>query len=359
MTDCREIFAGRTNLTDMARMNYSDSDLNFAKTVASINIGSGVSLLCLSILGVIGNSVVIYCVHKFEKSSITDIFVGNLAIADFLFSSFLPVWAVERFYQGIWIMSEFICEFATFISLLNLYASVALLMVMSVDRYFAVVYPLKAIATRTKQLAWKAITVAWVVASGFAAKAFFFRKVVSCMCGWQFQEHMSSLYFVFRITVGFILPVAVIIYCYIKIFLTVSKRHDDLGSDELQRKASDVRGNYSMKRRHSIRDIRFFHNANKKLTRTAFCIIIAFLVCWTPNQILNVVYTFNPSYATYHVFIITSKLSEILAMCNSCVTPLVYIASKPKLPLKILNSLRGKQINRLHNQSTVMRGNKT
>jgi hypothetical protein len=74
--------------------------------------------------------------------------------------------------------------------------------------------------------------------------------------------------------------------------------------------------------RNSMRDIRLFHNANKKLTRTAFCIIVAFLVCWTPNQILNVVYTFNPSYATYHVFIITSKLSEILAMCNSCVTPL-------------------------------------
>ncbi len=73
------------------------------------------SLLCLSVLGVIGNSVVIYCVHKFEKSSITDIFVGNLAIADFLFSSFLPVWAIERFYQGIWIMGDFLCEFATFI----------------------------------------------------------------------------------------------------------------------------------------------------------------------------------------------------------------------------------------------------
>lgn len=147
-------------------------------------------------------------------------------------------------------------------SLLNLYASVALLMVMSVDRYFAVVYPLRAIATRTKQLAWKAITVAWVVASAFAAKAFFFRKVVNCMCGWQFQEDMSSyeniqrispqkvssLYFVFRIIFGFVLPVVVIVYCYAKIFLTVSKRHDGLGSDELKRRSSDSARNQSKKR---------------------------------------------------------------------------------------------------------------
>jgi hypothetical protein len=41
-----------------------------------------------------------------------------------LFSSFLPVWAVERFYQGIWIMGDFLCEFATFIrfyKVLNFY----------------------------------------------------------------------------------------------------------------------------------------------------------------------------------------------------------------------------------------------
>ncbi|CBY10411.1 unnamed protein product [Oikopleura dioica] len=146
-------------------------------------------------------------------------------------------------------MGDFLCEFATFISLLNLYASVALLMVMSVDRYFAVVYPLRAIATRTKQLAWKAITVAWVVACAFAAKAFFFRKVVNCMCGWQFQEDMSSLYFVFRITFGFVLPVVVIVYCYAKIFLTVSKRHDDLGSDELKRRSSDSGRDQSTRKR--------------------------------------------------------------------------------------------------------------
>jgi len=41
---------------------------------------------------------------------------------------------------------------------------------MSLDRYLSVVYPLKAVRLRTKGSAWKAVIVAWTLASGFSIK---------------------------------------------------------------------------------------------------------------------------------------------------------------------------------------------
>ena len=36
--------------------------------------------------------------------SVTDVLVANLAVADFLFTAFCPIWAVERYKQGQWII---------------------------------------------------------------------------------------------------------------------------------------------------------------------------------------------------------------------------------------------------------------
>lgn len=159
-----------------------------------------------------GNLVVIIGIFRLrKKATVTDIFVANLAAADFLFTAFCPIWAMERFRHGEWLMGEVMCQVATFIrllkfvrnhctsgfnpcelipityfiyvylihalahsnthlSLLNLYASVILLVIMSLDRYLSVVYPLKAVRFRTKGSAWKAVLVAWTLSSGFSIK---------------------------------------------------------------------------------------------------------------------------------------------------------------------------------------------
>ena len=48
---------------------------------------------------------------------------------------------------------------------------------------------------------------------------------------------------------------------------------------------------------------------NRKLTRVVFSVIAAFILCWAPNQILNLIYLLNPVYATKHYFIIFTKVT--------------------------------------------------
>ena len=70
----------------------------------------------LAAIGVIGNLLVIIGIIRLrKKATVTDILVANLAGADFLFTAFCPIWAIERFQHGDWIMGEVMCQVATFI----------------------------------------------------------------------------------------------------------------------------------------------------------------------------------------------------------------------------------------------------
>ena len=119
--------------------------------------------LVISAIGIVGNSLVILVLRKITLKSITDILVQNLAAADLMFAMFLPFWAVEKYEQGIllqinpwwalndwkvdenlgmWRFGSFMCQFISFIFLLNLYASVYFLTALSVDRYYSVCFPI-------------------------------------------------------------------------------------------------------------------------------------------------------------------------------------------------------------------------
>lgn len=72
----------------------------------------------LAVIGIMGNLLVIIGIIRLrKKATVTDILVANLAAADFLFTAFCPIWAMERFRHGEWIMGEVMCQVATFIRL--------------------------------------------------------------------------------------------------------------------------------------------------------------------------------------------------------------------------------------------------
>ena len=59
-------------------------------------------------------------------------------------------------------------------------------------------------------------------------------------------------------------------------------------------------------------------NSNRKLTRVVFSVIAAFVLCWAPNQILNLIYLLHPVYATKHYFIIFTKVS-VYIVCKAII----------------------------------------
>ncbi|MFT7808454.1 chemokine-like receptor 1 isoform X1, partial [Arapaima gigas] len=117
-----------------------------------------VAVICL--LGVVGNGIVIWIAGLKMKKTVNIVWYLSLAISDFTFCVSLPITAVYMATRE-WIFGVFMCKFTSFIMFLNMFSSIFLLVVISVDRCVSVVMPVWAQNHRTVKKASVVVTLAW------------------------------------------------------------------------------------------------------------------------------------------------------------------------------------------------------
>ena len=121
-------------------------------TTASNTISNNVLLcsvvfkLIAMIIGVLGNvTVMIHTIFLNKEKTATSYLVGNLALADLLVClTFYPTWIIEFIQIMLNIDSDqdLFCKFSRSIMWAFMYASIATLLVITVDRYLYIVKPL-------------------------------------------------------------------------------------------------------------------------------------------------------------------------------------------------------------------------
>ncbi|XP_072255380.1 proteinase-activated receptor 1-like [Pyxicephalus adspersus] len=107
-------------------------------------------------------AIIIFLV-KMKVKNPSVVYMLNLATADVLFISFLPFYIVYRFSKNNWITGEGMCRFAIATFYCNMYCSILLMTSISVDRFLAVVYPVRSLSWRTINRAWLVCGAIWVV----------------------------------------------------------------------------------------------------------------------------------------------------------------------------------------------------
>lgn len=99
----------------------------------------------ISILAVFGNLLVIIVILKNKNmQSITNIFIANLALGDVLIGIFSIPFQFQAALLQRWVVPYFLCPVAPFIKNLTVCVSVFTLTIIAIDRYIAVMRPLKA-----------------------------------------------------------------------------------------------------------------------------------------------------------------------------------------------------------------------
>jgi hypothetical protein len=122
--------------------------VNNATSVPSkILLSSIVFKLIALIIGVLGNiTVIIYAIFVNKERTATSYLVGNLALADLLMCLTLyPMWIIEFILTILNIESDqdLFCKLSRSTIWSLLFASVATLLVITVDRYLYIVKPLQ------------------------------------------------------------------------------------------------------------------------------------------------------------------------------------------------------------------------
>ncbi|KAJ8009336.1 hypothetical protein DPEC_G00087830 [Dallia pectoralis] len=268
-------------------------------------------LILVSVVGVVTNGLVlcVFCLQK-KPCTVADVYLGNLAAADLAMVSCLPFWASTIANSYHWAFGQLLCKLVNVSISMNYYCSVFFLVLVSADRYLALVKPLYQSRLRRTVCAKRICLGIWVFGFLLSLPTLVFRRVkyvakasvTACYLDfphpdWQIQRNITNN------VVGFLLPVKAVAYC--SRHIVVALRDGQL------RKTSMVR-------------------SERKATQLVLTVLAVFLICWTPFQVVSFLDTLDyfqvtPGCLWGHILDICLQLSTYLAYANSTINPFLYV----------------------------------
>ncbi|KAM4716244.1 somatostatin receptor type 2-like [Anableps anableps] len=280
--------------------NYSDPrELHQDKT-SSVVLTFINFMVCA--VGLCGNTLVIYVILRYAKmKTVTNIYILNLAVADVLCMMSLPFIALQLALVR-WPFGEPLCRVIMTVDSLNQFTSIFCLMVMSIDRYLAVVHPIRSTKWRKPRIAKLINVTVWGVSLIVNLPTMIFsglNKVPVCGIVWPEPQDLYYKIFIFyTFSIGFFMPLTVICLCYLLIIIKV--------------KSSGMRVCSSKRKR-----------SERKVTRMVSIVVAVFVLCWLPFYIFNVTSvtgSIMPTSAVKTSF----DFVVALAYANSCANPILY-----------------------------------
>ncbi|XP_055076358.2 C3a anaphylatoxin chemotactic receptor [Misgurnus anguillicaudatus] len=252
------------------------------------------------LLGTTGNSVVIWVAGIRMKPNITNVWLVNLAVADLIFC-FTRLTSLISLFIHHWPFGDFICKFMSFFKYTNMFCSVFLLAVISVDRALCVWCPVMTRRKRTLCAARVVTLVVWIVALIFSSPYFVYQgvsltKYNTSRCSMKEKEtdggHSAKYaYYYIRFFCGFVFPFLVIFICYT--LAAVGIRRTRL-------------------------------SGKSRSLRILALLVFAFFCCWAPYHILGLVKLTNKNHPAVKM---GWNMASNLAYLNSCVNPMLYFCT--------------------------------
>uniref|UniRef100_A0A8D0DIH7 G-protein coupled receptors family 1 profile domain-containing protein n=1 Tax=Salvator merianae TaxID=96440 RepID=A0A8D0DIH7_SALMN len=147
-------------------VDYED-DPEFGDHAALGNAMHILSMVIYSIsflLGVMGNGLVIFVTGFRMKKTVNTVWFLNLAIADFVFTFFLPLSVAYMALGFHWPFGKALCKINSTLAFLNMFASVFLLTIISIDRCVSVMCPVWAQNFRNPRMASLVALGIWLAA---------------------------------------------------------------------------------------------------------------------------------------------------------------------------------------------------
>ncbi|XP_029296705.1 chemokine-like receptor 1 [Cottoperca gobio] len=268
------------------------------------------------LLGFCGNALVIWISGLKMKRTVNTTWYLSLAISDFVFCTFLP-FSITNMAMEEWIFGSFMCKFAPSVMFLNMFSSIFLLVVISVDRCVSVVFPVWAQNHRTVNKASIVVSFSWLLAIALSFPSVIFRQVGShmgktiCYNNYTLSQHSHTIVAVSRFFAGFVVPFIVIIVCYSIIILK-------------------LRTNRMTK--------------STKPFKVMSALVAAFFICWLPYH-LFVLLELNQKNFDHSILIAGLKVGTSFAAANSFLNPVLYVFMGNDFKQKFKSSVLSKMEN--------------
>ncbi|XP_048349714.1 urotensin-2 receptor-like [Sphaerodactylus townsendi] len=287
--------------------NDTSKDLNATgSTIVTSLLGCILAVMCL--VGMVGNIYTLVVVNlSMRLSGSMSVYIVNLALADLLYLSTIP-FIVCTYVLKDWYFGDVGCRILFSLDLLTMHASIFILLVMSTERYLAVVKPLDTV--RRPRDHRRVITCSvWLVSFLLALPTMILIDlrtsvhdgVIKRMCYPTWQTEAYKVYLTILFNTCILAPGVIICYLYVQLARTYWRSHTVTFSPK------DVK-----------------RCPRQKVLYMIFSIILTYWICFIPFwlwQLLGVYHyqTDNTAGNTAVNFLVTC-----LAYSNSCINPFLY-----------------------------------
>lgn len=279
--------------------NSCKSEFKELNLAAKIILSSWYGLAGLA--AIIGNAIVLWLVARNESlRTISNLFLASLAAADFVVGLVIdPVWIFTRCvgYDA----NSHVQTYGEVIDYLWIHTTVATtfnLCCVTMDRYLAILYPLRYQDILTKRRCYILIVTIWFISFILPCSRFFVK------------DGSVSLWLSFTI-ITVLIPMMIIIFCSVRILKAAAEQ------------SKKIRNNYTVQSQEALRRGR----RNSKAALTIGIVVGLFVACWLPSLITSLVNYFTPHHCglTRQLLYYTVWLSvEALAFTSSGINPWVY-----------------------------------
>lgn len=275
--------------------------------------------------------------------SLTDSLIASLALADLCFLITLPLWATYTAMGYHWPFGQPLCQLSSFLTALNMYASVFSLSMLSLERYWVLTgwqTSSHDLPRRRPTRALRILGGVWIVAGILALPGLLLRSVrevelephseeggprsaLSCQMDYSLltgaelgeaEAERAEMWWAAALSlkstlIGFLLPLVILLFCYCSLARLLSRHFG--------------RGPLPDRRRQ------------RRLLRVIVTLVMAFFLCWLPLHVNKTVvmlleFDFLPySCSLDQTLLALHPYVTCLAYLNSCLNPLLYAACDP------------------------------
>ncbi|KAF7250322.1 Proteinase-activated receptor 1 [Varanus komodoensis] len=304
---------------------------NFVPTIEILVFTLGLPLNIMAIL--------IFVVKtKLNKPAV--VYMFSLASADVLCVSVLPLKIIYHYSGNHWAFGREVCGCAVATFYCNMYCSILLMTVISIDRFLAVVYPMQSLSWRTVRRASVVSAAIWLVAIAGVIPLLINDltqevpqlNITTCYDALQFSLVKKTFHYYYTAlsVMFFFIPLLISTTCYVCIIRKLA--------------ASNVAGNLG-KKKHAI-----------LLTSAVLC---SFIACFGPTHVMLLMQDFWPDEQLEHLYV-----AHLLCLCagtlNCCIDPLIYYYASSEFQKQCWNllcqrkhSAFDKDLRRKHSSTTT------